>query len=55
MLAISRFSLFREVLGVLILLEGGVLIGGFIVVRAFVRRRRADARSEPSPSPPAGA
>ena len=54
-LAIGRFSLFREVLGVLILLVGGVLIGGFIVVRAFVRRHNAAARSEPGPSPPAGA
>ena len=53
-LAIGRFSLFREVFRVLSLLVGGVLIGGFIVVRAFVRRRSAAAGLDGSVAPPAG-
>ena len=39
-LAIGRFSLVRTVFSLLFFLLAGLLLGGFVIVRAFVRRRR---------------
>ena len=43
-LAIGQYSVFRTVLSLLFLLLGGVLIGGFVIVRAYVWRRGANGK-----------
>ena len=44
-LAIGQYSVFRTVLSLLFLLLGGVLIGGFVIVRAYVWRRGAHGKT----------
>jgi hypothetical protein len=50
-LAVGRPSLLRPVLSVLVFLLAGLLIGGFVIVRTFVRRRSADTPGAPAASP----
>ena len=44
-LAIGQYSVFRTVLSLFFLLLGGVLIGGFVIVRAYVWRRGANGKT----------